>query len=265
MIKGGVMIVILLLCEWALPYQKRWGMTWRYLLKRDLLFILLNGATIALLSTALVMVAVVVAEYTEGPMSGQPLLLQVVIGLLVFEALQYSVHRIMHESRGPMTNFLWRSHSIHHLPQQLYVVMHAVFHPVNAIIVRLIVQLIPLWILGFDPIAVLTYGSVIAFHGTISHFNVDMRMGWLNYLFVGPELHRYHHSAKSHEASNYGATLSLFDLFFNTFVYRPGVAPLALGLKTEDGYPGQIAPLDALLFPFNGSAVSPNYQIGKAI
>ena len=43
MIKGGVMVVILLLCEWVVPYQKRWGMTWRYLLKRDLVFILLNG------------------------------------------------------------------------------------------------------------------------------------------------------------------------------------------------------------------------------
>ncbi len=86
-------------------------------------------------------------------------------------------------------------------------------------------------------------------HGTISHFNVDMRMGWLNYVFVGPELHRYHHSAKSHEAVNYGATVSLFDLLFYSFLYRQGVPPLALGLKLEDGYPGQIAPLNAFLFP----------------
>ena len=27
MTKGGVMVVVLLLCEWAVPYQKRWGMT----------------------------------------------------------------------------------------------------------------------------------------------------------------------------------------------------------------------------------------------
>ncbi|MCZ6642567.1 MAG: sterol desaturase family protein, partial [Gammaproteobacteria bacterium] len=256
MVKGFVMVVVLLLCEWVVPYQKRWGMTWRYLLKRDLVFIVLNGATIALLSTGIVMVAVVVSEYTQGPMSGQPLLLQVVVGLVVFEALQYGVHRIMHESRGPLTNFLWRSHSIHHLPQQLYVVMHAVFHPFNAVIVRLFVQLLPLWILGFDPLAVLAYGSVIALHGTISHFNVDLRMGWLNYVFVGPELHRYHHSAESHEAVNYGATLVLFDLLFNTFLYRPGVPPLALGLKQENGYPGQVAPLSAFLFPFNVNAVS---------
>jgi len=256
MTKGGVMVVVLLLCEWAVPYQQRWSMTWRFLLKRDLIFIVLNGVTIALLSTGLAMLAVVVSEYTQGPMSGKPLLLQVVVGLVVFEALQYGIHRIMHESRGPVSNFLWRSHSIHHLPQQLYVVMHAVFHPFNAVIVRLFVQLLPLWILGFDPLAVLAYGSVVALHGTISHFNVDMRMGWFNYVFVGPELHRYHHSAKSHEAANYGATLSLFDLLFNTFLYRPGVPPLALGLQREDGYPGQIAPLNALLFPFSVRAVS---------
>ncbi|MCZ6616970.1 MAG: sterol desaturase family protein [Gammaproteobacteria bacterium] len=256
MIKGGVMIVVLLFCEWILPYRRRWGMTWRYLLKRDLVFIVFNGATIALLSTALVMVAVVVSEYTEGPMSGKPLFLQVVVGLIVFEALQYGVHRIMHMSRGPITNVLWRAHSIHHLPQQLYVVMHAVFHPINAIVVRLFVQLLPLWALGFDPLAVLAYGSVIALHGTISHFNVDLRMGWLNYLFVGPELHRYHHSAKSHEAHNYGAALSLFDLLFNTFLYRPGVPPQVLGLKRENGYPEQVAPLTALLFPLSVSAVS---------
>lgn len=256
MVKGSVMVVILLLCEWVVPYQQRWGMTWRYLLKRDLVFIVLNGATLALLSTLVVMVAVVVSEYTQGPMSGKPLLAQVVVGLLVFEALQYGVHRTMHESRGPLTNFLWRSHSIHHLPQQLYVVMHAVFHPFNAIIVRLFVQLLPLWILGFDPQAVLAYGSVIALHGTISHFNVDMRMGWLNYVFVGPELHRYHHSAESHEAVNYGATLVLFDLLFNTFLYRVGVPPRALGLKQENGYPGQVAPLSAFLFPFHTTPVS---------
>ncbi len=263
MIKGGVMIVVLLLCEWVVPYQKRWGMTWGYLLKRDLVFIALNGVTIALLSTALVMVAVVVSEFTQGPMSGKPLLLQIVVGLIVFEALQYSVHRMMHESRGPVTNFLWRSHSIHHLPQQLYVVMHAVFHPFNAILVRLFVQLLPLWILGFDPQAVLGYGSVIALHGTISHFNVDMRMGWLNYVFVGPELHRYHHSAESFEATNYGATLSVFDLLFKTFLYRPGVPPQALGLKQEHGYPGQIAPLEAFLFPFSVRAVSDVIRISS--
>lgn len=37
-------------------------------------------------------------------------------------------------------------------------------------------------------------------------------MGWMNHVFIGPELHRYHHSADFNEAVNQGATLSLFDV-----------------------------------------------------
>ncbi len=256
MLMVGTMLTVLFACEWWLPYQKRWGMTWGYLLKRDLVFIGLNGVTMGLLSIALVSLAIEVSEFTQGPMAGKPLWIQFVVAILSFEAIQYSVHRIMHESRGPVTNFLWRSHAIHHLPQQLYVVMHAVFHPFNAIIVRLVVQMLPLWFWGFDPMAVFISYSIIGFHGTISHFNVDLRMGWLNYVFIGPELHRYHHSANSHDAVNYGAALSLFDLLGKTFLYRPGIAPRELGLKEENGYPGQIRPLASFLFAFSTHPVT---------
>ena len=78
---------------------------------------------------------------------------------------------------------------VHHLPQQLYVIMHAVFHPVNAVIVRVFVQLLPLWVLGYDAYSALIYPSIIGLNGAFSHFNVDMRMGAMNHLFIGPELH----------------------------------------------------------------------------
>ena len=80
-----------------------------------------------------------------------------------------------------------------------------------------------------------------------------MRLGWFNYLFAGPELHRYHHSAASHEARNYASTLSIFDLVLGTFLYRPHQQPEALGLSEQNGYPGQHAPIAALVFPFRRS------------
>ena len=254
-LKAVVMVGLLLTLEWRFPYEHRWRMTWRHLLQRDLIFIVINGATLALLSYGLIALAIDVSEDTVGLITGQPLWLQVVVGLLVFEALQYTLHRYMHLSRGPLTNFLWRTHSIHHLPQQLYVVMHAVFHPFNAIIVRVGTHLLPVWLLGYDPLAVFVYGSIIAFHGTVSHLNLDMRMGWLNYLFIGPELHRYHHSASGYEAQNYGAVLSIFDVCFGTLHYRPGVPPEDLGLTEQDGYPGQHDPLRAVLFPISTQPV----------
>jgi sterol desaturase/sphingolipid hydroxylase (fatty acid hydroxylase superfamily) len=254
-VKGSVMVVLLMVLEWRYPYDERWRMTWRHLLKRDLVFILVNGATLALLSYGMLALAIDLSQHTVGLITGKPLWLQVVVGLVVFDALQYGIHRVMHRSDGPLTHFLWRTHAIHHLPQQLYVVMHAVFHPFNAVIVRIGTQLVPIWLLGYDPLAVFVFGSIVAYHGLVSHLNLDMRMGWLNYLFIGPELHRYHHSAKSHEARNFGATLSLFDLCFGTFHYRPGVPPEALGLSEREGYPGQHKPLQSLLFPFSLSPV----------
>ena len=94
------------------------------------------------------------------------------------------------------------------------------------------------------------YGSIIGLHATASHLNVDMRLGPFNYLFIGPELQRYHHSAKAAAAVNYGSAISLFDLAFGTFRYTPHEQPESLGLYQADGYPGQHAPMEAFLFPF---------------
>jgi len=251
-VKGGVIFLVCLALELIYPIHKHWGITWSLLARRDLPMVATNGAFAVLLNYALVFLAIGTASESAGVMSGQPLWLQIVAGLLVFEVLQYSIHRCMHVENGPVSRFFWHVHAIHHLPQQLYLVMHTVFHPVNYVIIRIGVQLLPIWVLGFDAMAVFIYGSVIALNGTVSHLNFDLRLGWMNYIFVGPELHRYHHSAKSAEAVNYGAALSLFDLLLGTFRYTPGQHPEQLGLTEEDGYPGQKSPVQALLFPFRG-------------
>lgn len=249
-IKGIATVAILLSLELLFPLRKAWGPTWQLLLKRDAILAVTNGAVFGLLNYAMLLLALNLASQWQGLATGLPVWQQAVLGLLVFEGLQYTVHRSMHLSRGPLTRFLWRCHAIHHLPQQLYLVMHLVFHPLNLLIIRLSVQMLPIWIFGFDPLAVFIYGSIIALHGTASHLNFDLRMGWANYLFVGPELHRYHHSAASYEAVNYGAALSIFDLLLGTFKYTPGRYPAGLGLSADDGYPGQIQPWRSLIFPF---------------
>lgn len=251
--KGAVTVGLLLLFEWLTPLDPRWGMTVRHLFRRDLPLILINGLVMAGFNYLLVFLAIATASTADGPMAGQPLWQQVIVGLLAFETLQYTVHRFMHLDTGPVLRFLWRCHAIHHLPGQLYVVMHGVFHPLNALFVKVLVQLTPVWIFGFDSLAVMIYGSIMALHGTVSHLNVDMRLGPLNYVFVGPELHRYHHSANAAEAVNYGGVVPWFDLAFGTFLYRPDDQPDSLGLREADGYPGQNAPLAALWFPFRTS------------
>ena len=232
----GILLPVYLLIEFTLPYEKRWSMTWTSAWA-DLKFLVVSGGTIAAISAGLAILTISVAGTHPGPATGWPLAAQVIAALLIFEAINYTVHRAMHEMRGPLGRFLWRSHAAHHLPPRLYLIMHAVFHPVNALIIQVGAITLPIWLMGYSPQAAAMFLMINGMQGLISHFNVDVRAGWLNYVFVGTELHRYHHSAMVEDAGNFGATLSIFDQLFGTFVYRPGVAPRELGVDPNSGLP----------------------------
>ena len=131
--------------------------------------------------------------------------------------------------------------------------MHAVFHPINGLIIQGLAITLPIWLMGYQDKVVTMFLVINGMHGLISHLNVDVRMGWFNYLFVGPELHRYHHSARINESKNYGATLSIFDVLLGTFVYRAGVPPKDLGVFPETGLPGYENTLAVLKMPFQGN------------
>ncbi len=221
-----------LLIELLFPYQRRWSMTWASFLA-DLRFILMNGAVSGLVGAGLGFFAITTAGDHPGPASTWPVWAQVIAALLIFEAVHYTLHRAMHELGGPVGRFLWLSHAAHHLPPRLYLVMHAVFHPVNGVLIQALAITVPLWAMGYGPQAVAVFFMINGMHGLISHFNVDVRMGWLSYVFAGTETHRYHHSAARDEAGNYGATLMIYDLLFGTFVYRPGIPPETLGASPD--------------------------------
>ena len=113
--------------------------------------------------------------------------------------------------------------------------MHPVFHPLNALVNAVLIQAVML-LLGLPPQAVFAAFLLMDLQTMVSHFNVDIRAGFLNYLFVGTELHRYHHSADVAEAKNFGTVIPCWDLVFGTFLYRPGRVPAALGAG-DGGYP----------------------------
>jgi sterol desaturase/sphingolipid hydroxylase (fatty acid hydroxylase superfamily) len=47
---------------------------------------------------------------------------------------------------------------------------------------------IPPYLMGFSPEVLFATNVVIGFQGLVSHFNVNSRVAWLNYLLVGTEL-----------------------------------------------------------------------------
>jgi sterol desaturase/sphingolipid hydroxylase (fatty acid hydroxylase superfamily) len=104
--------------------------------------------------------------------------------------------------------------------------------------------------LGARPEVIFLFNALMGLQGLVSHFNVDVKAGPINYLLVGTELHRYHHSASIDEAKNYGVLTPFWDLVFGTFVYRPAQLPNALGVQDPGAYPDSNEIAKVLALPF---------------
>ncbi|MBP5856028.1 sterol desaturase family protein [Marivibrio halodurans] len=146
---------------------------------------------------------------------------QVLLALVLVEAGLYAAHRLAHEWR-----FLWRFHAVHHSAPRLTFINTGRFHLVDTVTSILLSQ--PILFLAGAPIEIFKWVSATtAFIGMLTHCNVEMRFGFLNYIVNTPVLHRFHHSRDLKEGNrNYGENLMIFDLLFGTHHYaryRPSV------------------------------------------
>lgn len=245
---GGARIFLLLAVEFLFPCKAEWKMT-RKSFVRDLKWMALGASVFGGFKLMLGMLAIDLSRFNTGIISNASIATEVVVIALVYEFFQYWYHRLSHEGKGPIGAWLWRVHVAHHLPDRVYLLMHPVFHPLNMVIIQLIIQG-SLISLGARAESIFLFNAVMGLHGLISHLNVDIQAGPLNYLFIGTELHRYHHSAKLEEAKNYGSVLSLWDLVFGTFVYKPNQTPDRLGVSDVTAYPESHELLQVLALPF---------------
>lgn len=246
------LVLVLITLEFIFPLSGKWKMNGKSFL-RDLTYILVDAPLITLTKSAFGIFAIYYSEHHTGLFSNAPTLLSVIGFLLVFEFFQYWYHRISHTATGKFGKFLWGVHLAHHLPDRVYVVMHAVFNPINTIITAIIIQT-PLVMLGISPEAAMAATLLIDLQSVISHFNVDIRAGFLNYIFIGAETHRYHHSASIDESKNYGNTLAIWDLIFGTFLYKPGAVPESLGVEGQEDYPKSNNIFKVIAYPFKKSS-----------
>jgi sterol desaturase/sphingolipid hydroxylase (fatty acid hydroxylase superfamily) len=128
-------VIVLVTLEFLFPLQSRWKMTWRSFL-RDLKYILAGGVTFAVVDAVFGLASIRLNTGHVGPITKWLLYLSVPTALAVVEVLNYWQHRWSHELSGSVGSFLWRSHAAHHLPEQVYVLMHPASHPINGFIVR---------------------------------------------------------------------------------------------------------------------------------
>jgi sterol desaturase/sphingolipid hydroxylase (fatty acid hydroxylase superfamily) len=243
--------VAFIAAEFAWPCRPEWKMTWPSFL-RDLKYMLAGGALMQVVKFAVAWLAIGAAQGNTTGLASWPLLAQLLTGLLVYELVQYTVHRYSHEGRGPVGRFFWRIHAVHHLPRRVYFLMHPVMHPLNILLVSAI-GLIPSYVLGLNQEAVFLFNLILGVQGLFSHFNVDIKVGPLNYLLIGTELHRRHHSAHLKEAGNYGAVTPFWDLVCGSFSYAAGQLPSKLGIAGDEPYPSSNRYLACLALPFRSA------------
>jgi sterol desaturase/sphingolipid hydroxylase (fatty acid hydroxylase superfamily) len=147
-----------------------------------------------------------------------PLWFQVVVILLSVSLFRYWMHRWQHANE-----FLWSLHSYHHRVTDLKATNAEVSNPIDFALRNILVFLV-LGVVGFEPFAILVAFPATNIIATFSHCGGDVRGGILNYLFVTPEVHRWHHSAEVPEghkySCNYGVEFAFWDVIFGTY-YLP--------------------------------------------
>jgi sterol desaturase/sphingolipid hydroxylase (fatty acid hydroxylase superfamily) len=145
-------------------------------------------------------------------LSEQPLVFQIILVTLLIEFGRYWSHRL-HHSIAPF----WWLHAMHHSSQRLYAINNMRYNPLNYAI-NFLIGALPAMLLAPSTEALFGYLALTQPVLMLQHANIDLKSGWLNYLFSTNELHRWHHSTESDKAnSNYGNAIVLWDQIFGTF------------------------------------------------
>jgi len=164
-----------------------------------------------------------------------PVLLQVGLLLVFHDLYIYWFHRWMHNNK-----FLWRIHEAHHSTVDVDWLSGSRSHSLE-ILINQTIEFAPVILLGAAPEVAIYKGMISAIWGMFIHCNIDVRLGWLQYIINGPEMHRWHHSddeGKEYQ-SNYATKFAFWDWIFGTGYYPDSKEkkPKQYGLSDTPEFP----------------------------
>jgi sterol desaturase/sphingolipid hydroxylase (fatty acid hydroxylase superfamily) len=219
----------------ALHPRKIFGKT----LASDIGFFFISGLVPALLLTpplalvGLAAHAIIPSSLLEA-VANSPVWARAVAGLVVGEIGFYWGHRWTHE-----IPFLWRFHSVHHHPAEVYFLISARAHPIDNVFTRLC-GFIPVYFFGIATPLTPAGGAVSALlvlaltmWGFLIHANVRWRLGPLEWLIATPRFHHWHHTLDEHRDHNYAPMLPWMDRIFGTHYLPPREWPPAYGIDAK--------------------------------
>ncbi len=172
-----------------------------------------------------------------------PLWTQIGVVAVVYDGMQYALHRWLH---GDM---LWPCHAVHHSAQEIDVMTSFRNHPVN-FLVGVGLPTAVLLLLGFSPAAFVALAPFNFIMASLVHANLKWTYGPFRYVLSSPMFHRWHHAiVEGSQSRNYAPNFPIWDLMFGTFYMPKGETPQAYGApEVPDRFIGQ------LVYPFHVKA-----------
>ena len=231
-------IVTLFVLEWVMPYEREWHPNRREAL-RDFFYFGLNGAMDAIVKLGVAFAVAAVGAWDNT----LPFVVALPVAILIADLGGYWLHRWGH------LGWLWKVHGVHHTPNKVNTWNNNTIHFLNSIYSGL-AKTLPLALFGFDPAVIIIAAYVTTIQSYAVHANIDVELGWLGYLIMGPAHHRLHHSTVMEEAGNFASAITVWDIAFGSFVYGPNRAPEEVGVVKPETFPSPMNVLRNQLHPF---------------
>lgn len=162
--------------------------------------------------------------------SNWSILSQYMFFFISHEIFQYWFHRFQHKNK-----YLWRIHEAAHATPEVDWLVGSRSHA-GEILIAQTAEFAPIVLLGAAPEIALLKGTVDAVWGMYNHSNINIKTGWLKYVFNGPEMHRWHH-VKGKGCINLSTKLSLLDWIWGTAYFPKDKKAVNYGLDVTCDFP----------------------------
>ncbi len=189
--------------------------------------------------------------------SSLPVIVQVFLALLVIDISLWIRHGFVHK-------FLWSFHAVHHSAAEIGWMTTHRLHPLDQMVMGLI-DMIVLYVIGFDADGMAIAMVIKNLNNLFIHSNIvlDYPKPW-KYIFVSPNMHRWHHATeKEAHDKNFCVVFAFVDYIMGTYYVPDNALPKAYGSADRDMDDIERKTiLTELLLPFKwsraqGSAVTP--------